>query len=82
MSAGGEIIIIVSGELVPPRELRGGRHVCLKVMDQGSGMDEETLLKARDPFFTTKEVGKGTGLGLLMVAGFAEHVLIGTRSAG
>lgn len=73
MPVGGEISIIVSGELLPPRELRGGRHVCLKVVDQGSGMDEETLQKARDPFFTTKGVGKGTGLGLPMVAGFAEQ---------
>jgi len=73
MPVGGEISIIVSGELVPPRELRGGRHVCLKVVDQGSGMDEESLQKARDPFFTTKGVGKGTGLGLPMVAGFAEQ---------
>jgi CheY-like chemotaxis protein len=36
-------------------------------------MDQETLLKATEPFFTTKGVGKGTGLGLSMVHGFAEQ---------
>jgi CheY-like chemotaxis protein len=36
-------------------------------------MDEDTLSKAMDPFFTTKEVGKGTGLGLPMVHGLAQE---------
>lgn len=73
MPAGGEITINVSAELEPPSALQGGRYVCLRVADQGEGMDNETLAKARDPFFTTKGVGKGTGLGLSMVAGFAEQ---------
>lgn len=47
--------------------------MCLKVTDEGEGMDTETLERARDPFFTTKGIGKGTGLGLPMVAGFAEQ---------
>ncbi|MBW8755174.1 MAG: hypothetical protein JF595_13680, partial [Sphingomonadales bacterium] len=38
--------------------------------DNGSGMDAETLSKATEPFFTTKPLGEGTGLGLSQVYGF------------
>ena len=50
-------------------ELGPGDYVCLSVKDEGEGMDAETLEKATAPFFTTKGVGKGTGLGLPMVQG-------------
>ncbi|MBD0413912.1 hybrid sensor histidine kinase/response regulator [Oryzicola mucosus] len=50
-------------------ELAAGEYVCLTVKDEGEGMDAETLEKATTPFFTTKGVGKGTGLGLPMVQG-------------
>lgn len=73
MPKGGNITICASSDETPPPALEGGHYVCLKVIDQGEGMDAETLLKARDPFFTTKGIGKGTGLGLPMVAGFAEQ---------
>ncbi|AMB84757.1 hybrid sensor histidine kinase/response regulator [Pseudomonas agarici] len=49
-------------------------YVCLSVIDDGEGMDEQTLAYAADPFFTTKGVGKGTGLGLSMVHGLAEQL--------
>lgn len=54
-------------------DLLQGRYVCLSVIDDGEGMDEQTLACATDPFFTTKGLGKGTGLGLSMVHGLAEQ---------
>ena len=50
-----------------------GEYARLTVRDTGCGMDAETLSKATEPFFTTKGVGKGSGLGLPMVHGLAEQ---------
>lgn len=48
-------------------------HVCVKVIDNGSGIAQEHLGQVFDPFFTTKDVGRGSGLGLSQVIGFARQ---------
>jgi PAS domain S-box-containing protein len=54
-------------------ELSGGEYVVISVKDTGSGIPPEVLARVLEPFFTTKEVGKGTGLGLPMVYGLAQQ---------
>ena len=54
-------------------DLIAGSYVCIGIEDTGEGMDAETLSRAIEPFFSTKRVGEGTGLGLSMVHGFASQ---------
>lgn len=77
MPHGGLLTIIAEPAVADPGiqiDLRPGLYVRLSVIDTGTGMDEETLARAVEPFFSTKETGRGTGLGLSMVHGFAAQL--------
>jgi PAS domain S-box-containing protein len=76
MPAGGTVTIVAENRKVGPGELPGaqaGDYVRLAIEDRGTGIPREHLEKVLEPFFTTKEIGKGSGLGLSMVYGFAKQ---------
>src|SRR5690606_18456482 len=56
-----------------PDGLPAGEYVSICLEDTGQGMPPDVLTKALDPFFTTKEIGKGSGLGLPQAYGFARQ---------
>jgi PAS domain S-box-containing protein len=77
MPDGGTVVIAARDQMLAKDNEIGlppASYVCLSVTDQGAGMDADTLARATEPFFTTKGVGKGTGLGLPMVHGMAEQM--------
>ena len=77
MPNGGPLTIVVDEVAVGPHSqlrLRPGLYVHLSVIDAGCGMDAETLARAVEPFYSTKETGRGTGLGLSMVHGLAAQL--------
>ncbi len=65
------------------RQRLSGEYVAIFVSDNGSGIAPETLKRIFDPYFTTKDVGKGSGLGLSMVQGImlraGGHVLVDSQ---
>jgi signal transduction histidine kinase len=73
MPDGGRLVISGSRKVLDQDsdDLAAGSYVSISVADQGAGMDEETLARATEPFFSTKGLGKGTGLGVSMVHGLA-----------
>ena len=75
MPSGGAIFIDTRAETVSPgNRLQAGDYVCVSLRDTGVGMDRETLLRAVEPFFSTKGMGEGTGLGLSMIHGLAAQL--------
>jgi len=76
MPAGGTVTISAENHALRGdnwAELPAGEYVQLSVTDTGSGIAPDVLEKVLEPFFTTKELGKGSGLGLPMVYGFAKQ---------
>ena len=79
MSGGGTLAIEFSNVEIEEKYdlveavMKPGCYVRLSVTDTGVGMMPETLERALEPFFTTKSVGSGSGLGLSMVYGFAKQ---------
>jgi signal transduction histidine kinase/CheY-like chemotaxis protein len=73
MPNGGSITI--EGENIADSEMgeRPGDYVRLSIRDAGTGMTADVKKHAIEPFFTTKEVGKGSGLGLAQAYGFAKQ---------
>ena len=73
MPNGGRLTIRTAnvGRSRAPSYLTPGDYVLISVADTGEGMTPEVLRRAVEPFFTTKELGKGSGLGLSMVHGVA-----------
>jgi len=55
------------------QKINEGKYLELEVTDTGHGMDDDILKKAFDPYFTTKEIGKGTGFGLALVHAIVEE---------
>ena len=71
---GGIITIATAQEYVTDdAELGAGDYVRIGITDAGTGIPPEILQRVCEPFFTTKAIGQGTGLGLAMVFGLAQQ---------
>jgi signal transduction histidine kinase len=79
MPAGGRLEIETANQTIDEAETRShaerrpGDFIRLRVRDEGQGIAPEVLPRIYDPFFTTKEIGKGTGLGLAVVFGIVKQ---------
>jgi signal transduction histidine kinase len=77
MPDGGTLTLAARRLRIGPRHrsrLPQGHYLLLSVADSGQGMDAKTLAHAVEPFFSTKGIGRGTGLGLSMVHGLASQL--------
>ena len=78
MPLGGNLYIVIGNVVIDetyikPFALQLGRYVRISITDTGVGMDETTVQRVFDPFFTTREIGRGTGLGLASVYGIIKN---------
>ncbi len=78
MPDGGKLIIETANRWLDERtagerELPAGQYISLCVSDTGTGMTPDVAARAFDPFYTTKPLGQGTGLGLSMIYGFVRQ---------
>jgi len=76
MPTGGTVTVTTENHALPSENWAGlpaGDYLLLAVADKGTGIAADQLEKVMEPFFTTKEPGKGSGLGLSMVYGFAKQ---------
>ena len=75
---GGTLAISLKGKTLSPQDLAHephllpGKYINLTVRDTGSGMKPEIKEKIFDPYFTTKDIGKGTGMGLAIIHGIVK----------
>ena len=77
MPNGGPLTVMAEEVAMGPGSeprLKPGLYIRLSVIDAGCGMDSDALARAVEPFYSTKEVGQGTGLGLSMVHGLAAQL--------
>ena len=79
MPNGGRLEVSVDNVTLSPAELAShgwdnARAVAIRVTDTGTGIPPEAIKRIFEPFYTTKESGKGTGLGLPMVCGLVEQL--------
>jgi signal transduction histidine kinase len=78
MPDGGRLIIetanaSLNGRAAHARDMVPGQYIMLCVTDTGTGMASDVIERAFDPFYTTKPMGQGTGLGLSVTYGFTEQ---------
>ena len=78
MPDGGKLTIETANEWIDDRagrerDLPPGQYISICVTDTGTGMSPTTIERAFEPFYTTKPIGQGTGLGLSMIYGFARQ---------
>jgi PAS domain S-box-containing protein len=71
LSIGADLAQVPAGTLA---DVPAGQYIRVSVADTGTGMDQTTLARAVEPFFSTKGIGQGTGLGLSMVHGLAAQL--------
>ncbi|HZM48046.1 MAG TPA: PAS domain S-box protein [Burkholderiales bacterium] len=84
MAHGGTLTITTCNKVLNAteaalRDVKAGDYVCITVRDTGMGMPAEVQSRAFDPFYTTKPIGQGTGLGLSMIYGFVRQSNGGVR---